>query len=533
MLIINADPNPGEFYVAPINGLCENTSYEFSSWMINLLPSSHGCNPQIPINVRFEIWDSTDTNLLAFGNTGSITSTASPNWEQYALVFQTEPGQTSVILKMRNNGAGGCGNDLAIDDIVFKTCGDLVTIEDVSSNINTLYVCEDEVPFSTTLTATPDFNVFSTHFYQWQESTDAINWNDISGETNNTYTLTPINNTTFYRVLVAEDFVNLSNTSCNSASEIFQVNISAFPDVPIISDNNLMLCEGDITPLAVTVPNGITVNWYDAAVGGNLLQENSLSYSPQISGTYFAEAETINGSCLSTFRVALNVNYYDMPEVEDEVVEFCENTNITLHADTNILTVTYLWNTGDITEQITVNEPGTYYVDVTNIGCKIRKTIEVIQVNNPVIDSSGLDSDGNDIVVTTSNSGNFLYSLDGNIYNPNNTFYDIDGGLYTIYIKEQNCTDIVTIDYIHFYVPKYFTPNGDGENDEFDLKGIEFFTNSSVSIFDRYGKLLKNSSNGPFSWNGTYLGNNLPSNDYWYVVVVDGQKFTGHFTLKR
>ena len=77
MLVINADFTSGEFYRTTVNGLCENTTYEFSSWMINLLPAS-GCNGVgIPINVKFEIWDNTDTNLLASGDTGNINGTSS------------------------------------------------------------------------------------------------------------------------------------------------------------------------------------------------------------------------------------------------------------------------------------------------------------------------------------------------------------------------------------------------------------------------------------------------------------------------
>ncbi len=121
MLIVNASFTAGEFYRITINGLCENTSYEFSSWMINLLPTAGCGGAGIPINVKFEIWDNTDTNILASGNTGNINGSSSPDWQQYALVFQTAPGQTSAILKMTNNGVGGCGNDLAIDDIVFKS----------------------------------------------------------------------------------------------------------------------------------------------------------------------------------------------------------------------------------------------------------------------------------------------------------------------------------------------------------------------------------------------------------------------------
>ncbi|PIA78850.1 hypothetical protein BFR04_04785 [Gaetbulibacter sp. 4G1] len=534
MLVVNADFSAGEFYRTTISGLCENTSYEFSSWMINLLPSTTSCpNGGIPINVRFEIWDNTDTNLLASGNTGSINGTSGPNWVQYALVFQTLPAQTSVILKMLNNGVGGCGNDLAIDDIVFKTCGDTVAIEDALNN-NNIYVCEDQLPFSTQLTAIPDFSIFSSHFYQWQESTDGINWTDIVGENNQNYTPTLTSNTSFYRVLVAEDAVNLTNSSCNSTSEIFEIRVIPFPNAPT-SNGDLMICQNDNTMLSVNVPNDVIVNWYDAAVGGNLLQANIRTYSPNgVSGTYYAEAETMLGGCLSTTRTALQVNYFEIPNVTDETLEFCENTSITLFANpTNPSIVTsYLWSNGETTDQIDVSSAGTYTVQVNSGSCSVIKTIQLNQINNPTIES--VISDGNDIIINaSSNTGTLLYSLNGNIFQPSNTFFNVDGGLYTIYVKNQECAHITSQSYLHFYIPKFFTPNNDGENDVFDLKGIEYYSTSFVSIFDRYGKLLKSSRNSSFSWDGTFNNQQLPTNDYWYIVVIDGQKFTGHVTLKR
>lgn len=275
-LIVNADFTTGEFYRTTITGLCENTSYEFSSWMINLLPASGCGGVGIPINVRFEIWDSTDTSLLASGDTGNINATSSPNWQQYALVFQTQLSQTSVILKMRNNGVGGCGNDLALDDIVFKSCGDSVLIEDALNRSN-IVLCEDELPFNTTLTATPDFSIFSSHFYQWQESIDATNWVDLLGATTNTLPILLINNTTYYRVKIAEDIVNVNNSFCNSTSEVFEIQVVNFPNAPI-NNGDLTICENDTTPLSVTVPSGIIVNWYDT--GGVQLQANSTTYSP-------------------------------------------------------------------------------------------------------------------------------------------------------------------------------------------------------------------------------------------------------------
>ena len=185
-----------------------------------------------------------------------------------------------------------------------------------------------------------------------------------------------------------------------------------------------------------------------------------------------------------------------------------------------------------MTESIIVDTAGIYDVEISDNGCLIVKnTYNVIQLDTPII--STIDPERSNIIVTTSNTGDFLYSLNGINYQSGNTFFNVKGGLYTVYVKERNCLEIVTAQYLHFYIPQYFTPNNDGVHDTFDLCGIEFFSSSEVSIFDRYGKLLKYSKNTLFSWNGTFNNEILQSDDYWYVIFIEGQKFTGHFTLKR
>ena len=81
--------------------------------------------------------------------------------------------------------------------------------------------------------------------------------------------------------------------------------------------------------------------------------------------------------------------------------------------------------------------------------------------------------------------------------------------------------------------PKFFTPNGDGYNDTWAIKFSNFEPGLKVTIFDRYGQLLKilNNTN---SWDGVCNGNKLPSSDYWFVVTREnGKEYRGHFTLKR
>lgn len=526
-LIVNADFTAGEFYRATITGLCENTSYEFSAFLINLSRSTGCGGNNIPINVRFEIWDDTDTTLLASGDTGEIDAQATPNWEQYGLVFQTLPAQTEVILKMRNNGAGGCGNDLAIDDIVFKSCGDNVTIED-TSNESDVFICETQTPYNLNLQANPDGTIFNTYAYQWETSTDGINWTEIVGETNQNLNIN-VNTTSLYRVKVAEDAINLANALCNVISDEFSITIISTPLAPV-SNGDVTICENENEPLEVTVPTDVTVNWYDAVSGGNLLEENNTSFLPENEGVYYAEAISISGNCISNTRTAVTLTFSQSPQVFDEAVFFCQDESVEISA--NINNVSYLWNTGETTESITVSAEGIYTVDVTNLdGCTVTKTIEVTQLDAPII--AEVYTENNDLIITTENVGDFSYSIDGINYQNTPVFENLEGGRYTVYVRENSNCGIDTQTFIHFIVPKFFTPNNDTYHDTWRLKGIEYYASSEVQIFDRYGKLLFYRKNKPIAWDGMLRKQPLPTSDYWYVIIINGQRRTGHFTLKR
>ncbi|MFK5973916.1 MAG: T9SS type B sorting domain-containing protein [Flavobacteriaceae bacterium] len=527
--IVNASYNAGEFYRRTVSGLCENTSYEFSSWLVNLLPNSSCGGAGIPVSVKFQIWDSTDTNLLASGDTGSIANTATVIWKQYALVFQTLPGQTAVILKMINNSDGGCGNDLAIDDIVFKSCGDFIFLtNDPGENI--IAQCENEgVIISTTIMATADFSIYNSHAYQWQESSDSVNWVDILGETNNTYTTPTLANSRFFRVKVAEDALNVSNDLCNVVSDIFSAIIVPIADPPL-SNGDVFTCANVLNPLTVSVPSDQVVNWYNAPTGGSLLLENSTSYTPSISATFYAAASSNLVDCFSLTRTPLTYTIYELPVVSDENLFLCENVALILTA--GVTDVTYLWNTGETTENIEIIKPGVYTMSATNSnGCSVTKTMNLEQIDEPIIDT--IISNNEDIIVSTVNSDEFEYAINNGFFQDSPVFELVEGGLHIIKVRGKNNCPEVRQEFIHFVVPKFFSPNGDTFNDVFLLQGLEFFTSVDVQIFDRYGMLIKQSSTTSFTWDGTFNGKTLPSSDYWYSIWADNQQFTGHFALKR
>jgi hypothetical protein len=267
MLIVNAGYEPGEFFRVPVSGLCENTSYEFSSWIVNLTREyTKACGRGIPIDVTFEIWNKSNMILLASGSTGEIYGGNKPTWRQYALVFQTRPNETSVILKIRNNGRGGCGNDLALDDIEFKPCGDNVVIKD-KNNKKRISVNKSYLPFSTTLTLKPDYTVFSNHFYQWQKSEDGKNWEDIPSAKTETYKVPATSSKVFYRAKVAENLQNLSNALCYSYSDIYEIRISKEKPIvlkrPAVKKITNLLQKGlDEVNISLEKPNVTAVSKY-------------------------------------------------------------------------------------------------------------------------------------------------------------------------------------------------------------------------------------------------------------------------------
>lgn len=526
--IVNASFTAGEFYQRQVEDLCENTSYEFSSWLINLQDAG-GCEGNsIPVNVRFQIWDETDTILLAQGDTNSIFASSGAEWEQYALVFKTEPGQTSVILKMRNNSNGGCGNDLAIDDIVFKSCGDNVTVS-TNTNETRLVVCDNQGSVSRTLTATPDFSIFSTHAYQWQQSTDQQVWTDIANETTSTLSTPAITTTSYFRVKIAEDPINVNKDLCNVVSDVFDIIVLPIPNTPL-SSGDITICEGEVGILSASTESSYTVNWFDAPTDGNLLLEANNNFETSIAGTYYAAANSPEIECASLSRTAITLTVNLPPSVEDESLEFCEDTTMILTADLN--NVSYEWSTGATTKEITVGEPGTYTVLLTDVnGCAATKTIELEQIDIPRIDT--IISDGPSIIVSTSNDGDFEFSLDGFNFQTSSIFEAVEGGLYTIYVQDTSDCGVVTQSFFHLVIPKFFTPNGDSVNDVYEPEGLEVFNNVEFSIFNRYGKLLKFGNSNSSSWDGSFQGNQMPEDDYWFVIKADTTQFKGHFSLKR
>ncbi|MEQ3691803.1 MAG: T9SS type B sorting domain-containing protein, partial [Flavobacterium sp.] len=282
------------------------------------------------------------------------------------------------------------------------------------------------------------------------------------------------------------------------------------------------------------LPSSYQVDFFEASTNTilPLSYTNTTAYSQPI----FARITNIQG-CYSDFQINLVVNVFDEVLV-NESIGLCDGNSIILDAGNGF--VSYNWNTNPIqnSQMISVDSPGTYIVTLENgSGCFRDKIFTVVgsqiaSINE--IQINDFTSNNSATIITT--SGNYEFSLDGINYQDSNVFNNLEAGEYLVYVQDKNGCGITTMSFYILDYPKYFTPNDDGYNDTWQIKNLDKrgFEASKIYIFDRYGKLLKQTSPLSQGWNGTFNGTPLPSTDYWFVLeLTNGKTINGHFALKR
>lgn len=140
----------------------------------------------------------------------------------------------------------------------------------------------------------------------------------------------------------------------------------------------------------------------------------------------------------------------------------------------------------------------------------------------------------NTIEVIVQGIGDYEYSVNGVDYQYSNVFTNLDSSFYTIYVRDKNGCGIVTQSKHILSYPPFFTPNGDGINDYWQIKYGSTEPDMLIHIFDRYGKLISSFRGKDIGWNGTLNGKDIPATDYWfYIKRQNGKEHRGHFSLVR
>ncbi len=299
--------------------------------------------------------------------------------------------------------------------------------------------------------------------------------------------------------------------------------------------------------------SGMTVKYFD---GNNNLLSTPLP-NPFVTATQNLKVEVINPvntTCPATITLPFVVK--PVPKIAltgDELV--CSNLpTFTKVLDAGLLDgspttdYSYVWTfngdpiVGETKSTLTINTAGLYTVTVTNNqGCPKTRSFTVVASDKAKItDVKIVDlAESNSITVSVAASfGDYVYALDdeNGSYQTDNVFTNVSAGIHTIYIKDLNGCGIESEEVAVLGIPNFFTPNNDGSNDYWNIKGANasFNAKTIIYIFDRYGKLVKQISPQTQGWNGTFNGQPMPASDYWYSIQLeDGRVFKGHFALKR
>ena len=277
---------------------------------------------------------------------------------------------------------------------------------------------------------------------------------------------------------------------------------------------------------AINAINEIPKQNYEAGIGTNSL---------------IAKLSPINGGCSSMVELDIIVSGLPRPAINEYYFICEENASLNLDGGDfeswEWLGINY--ETIGTNRDINITEPGDYALSVTEtmngITCqntvffKVKGTSGIGEVDYTL---NGSDNNRKLRVITT-NSGNYEYSIDGTNFQSSNEF-SVSEGNYTVFVRDTNGCEETSIQVLVSGYQTYFTPNGDGINDDWEIVVTENGILLDVLIYDRYGKLLAQIVSGKNGWDGTHNGKPMPSDDYWFSVEYSsGEIMTGHFSLVR
>ncbi|HEY6144416.1 MAG TPA: T9SS type B sorting domain-containing protein [Flavobacterium sp.] len=330
-------------------------------------------------------------------------------------------------------------------------------------------------------------------------------------------------------------FVPTSGSCAVPTTMTIKVNSSITPAFTQVSP----VCSGELmTQLPTISNNNITGSW-------------SPDLNNKTTTTYTFTPTT--GSCAAIAKMEIKVlNTPNLRLNHNEVI--CSENNQSVQLNAGLLSgsqsqYSYQWSRNGqllpINNQyyINVSLDGTYTCQVTDniTSCKSISTNTVIYSNQLTIEKI-IISDlavNNTITIIASEMENSEFSLDNpsGPFQLSNKFENVEPGFHVVYVNNKNGCGSTSKKITVIGAPPYFTPNNDGSNDTWNIIGInnKSFKNSKVVIYDRYGKILKVIPNAVnMGWDGTYNGNPLPADDYWFVInLEDGREAKGHFSLKR
>ncbi|WP_370476600.1 T9SS type B sorting domain-containing protein [Tamlana flava] len=290
------------------------------------------------------------------------------------------------------------------------------------------------------------------------------------------------------------------------------------------------ICSGDpLAPLPTTSDNGYSGSWSPAI---DNTQTTTYTFTPN------------TGQCANMVSLTIVVDPVIEPVFDGIPSIICENSGNFILPTTsdNLPVITGTWSPSFVDTSIlgTVN-----YVFTPDVGqCASVTTMDItVKPSNNLIDFqwtvTEAFSENQVVTISATQPGDYLYQLDSGSFQISPIFENVSYGEHTVTVRDPDgCSSPITkggvyvVDY-----PKFFTPNGDGQNDTWNIIPLMNDVNAKVLVFNRYGKLLKEIRPNSAGWNGSFNGKPMPADDYWFVIYYEegnvAKNFRSHFSLKR
>lgn len=358
--------------------------------------------------------------------------------------------------------------------------------------------------------------------------------------------------------------VTSNSLGCYSISQ-FNLVVNLIPTASM-SISNTATCSGSPTTISFSGSPNATIKYrigsgpiitalLDAT--GNL----TVIDSPTASTTYKLISANVlgaNGIILCSTIInqseTLIVNPLPNATINDKIICLDKITGLTteiynLSTGLNSSNYTFEWFlngttiSGETGSSLNITNGGNYSVKITNLTTGCISDFDAIVTESFLgqeisITQTDLSNDNHDIFVTISGgNATYLYQMDGGSYQSSNVFSNVSLGYHVVHVTDTiNCTDLTKGIWVFGY-PKFFTPNGDGINERWNVVNFKYNNVSKVSIFDRYGRIIKIINSFEEGWDGTYNGKKAISDDYWFVLDYaengTNKTFKSHFSLKR
>ncbi|MGK0316975.1 MAG: gliding motility-associated-like protein [Saprospiraceae bacterium] len=508
MMVINASFEPGIFYEEIVNDLCENTLYEFSADIINLIRI--GTSNHTDPNVTFLIDDE------VVYETGTIPKTE--QWVKFGFSFVTTSTQSSIKLTLRNNAPGGSGNDLALDNISFRPCGpsSFIDLEGESSNI---FLCIDDDPLTVVADIVGDNG--EAFAILWQSSLDSMNWETITGNTSSSIQHTDFElGIYYYRYFSAGNEINIQNEKCRIISDILKITV--LPDTYPIQDTTCIGEQYQFGP-QILVSAGFYSENFESSRGCDSTVLLDLTFIPE--QPIIIDYQISDPSCFefSDGSIAISQLSGGYGGLEFEVFdEFGGLVSSDLTAGDYTIVANDRFNCKE-SLAITLNQPDEVIVELgTDTTLRLGQDIIISPEYSQLFSNTNWTVNGEidcddcaSVTLLPFSSSYVVASVSGD-----NNCIDTDSFFLTVI--EENLV----------HLPNIFSPNNDGIN---DFMTFNYFARSvssieQFSVYDRWGGLVHNIKNVPIAngesiWDGYSDNEILPNGVYTYylnLIYING-----------